>query len=393
MSLRSASFALVIGLTITSTAFSEEGITGDKILLGQSCALKGPAKALGLGMQTGLQVYFDGVNKDGGIHGRTIELKTINDGYEPDKCVKATTMLIDKMKVFALIGGVGTPTAKVAVPICEENEVPFIAPFTGAEFLRNPYKEWVVNFRGSYYQEMERLTQYLVDGQGYKKIACFYQNDGYGKAGLSGIELALKQRGLELCATGTYERNTVAVAGGLDSIAPQEPDAIVMVGAYKACSAFITAAKSNPATADATYCNISFVGTKALINELGAAGEGCVVSQVVPYPWDTSIPVVAEYQKAMKAAGKKSEIGFVSLEGYLSGKFFCTVMENIEGEPTREQFIAKTNEIGTFELGGVTLVFGSDDHQGMDDVFLTIFKGGDPVVLDGARVAGVGDAR
>ncbi len=380
---------LTAAMALTGSAWAEDGVTDDHILLGQSCALKGPAKALGQGMKTGLNVYFDKVNAEGGINGRTISLKTINDGYEPEKCTQATSMLIEKANVFLMIGGVGTPTAKVAVPIIEEHEVPFIAPFTGAEFLRNPYKKWVVNFRGSYYQEMERLAELLCDDRGFKNIACFYQNDGYGKAGLTGIENALERRGLSLCATGTYERNTVAVASGLSSIASSKPDAVIMVGAYKACASFIKSAKNNAGTSDAVFCNISFVGTKALGKELGSAAEGCVVSQVVPYPWDTSIPLVAEYTNTMTSAGKSDDIGFVSFEGYIAGKLFCETLSNIKGEPTRENFISTVNSKGTYDLGGVTLSFSSNDHQGMDDVFLTVFSNGKAIPLTDPALAGV----
>ena len=220
---KSILFPLALGLLLTPLALSTSkpetnGVTSNSILLGQSCALKGPAAGLGIGMKEGLTAYFDLQNANGGINGRTIELKTLNDGYEPEKCEKATKLLIDKSKVFMMIGEVGTPTSKVAVPICEDAGVPFIAPFTGAEFLRNPYREQVVNLRGSYYQEMERLAEYLVDDQGLTKISCFYQNDSYGKAGLSGIEKALEKRNMTLTSTGTYERNTTAVAQGVDKI-------------------------------------------------------------------------------------------------------------------------------------------------------------------------------
>lgn len=373
-------------LLLASSALAQ-GVTSDRVLLGQSCALKGPASALGQGMSLGLELYFDQVNAKGGIDGRTIQLKTINDGYEPKKCTVATKMLTSKLDVFALIGGVGTPTAKVAVPIAEAAKVPFLAPFTGAEFLRSPHKRYVVNLRGSYWQEMERLAQYLVDEQGMKKIACFYQNDGYGQAGLSGIVKALEARSMELCAEGTYKRNTTAVKTGLDAIAASKPDAVVMVGAYKPCAAFIKAAKANPATASATFCNISFVGTKALMAELGDAAQGCVVSQVVPFPWDATIPVVAEYQAALKKAGKADEIDFVSLEGFMAGKMFCQVLERVEGDLTRESFLDTVGRVGKFDLGGAVLGFGPKDHQGMDEIFLTVFDGGRVVPLESAAAA------
>jgi branched-chain amino acid transport system substrate-binding protein len=235
----------------------------------------------------------------------------------------------------------------------------------------------VVNLRASYDQEIERLAQYLVDTEGKTRIACFYQDDAYGRAGLSGIEQALARRGLELCGTGTYERNTRAVGPGVAAIAASKPEAVVLIGAYKPCAAFIKAAKVNRALQHATFCNISFVGTRALLDELGRASEGCVTSQVVPYPWDTRVPLIAEYHDAMESAGHADDIGFITLEGYMAAKFFCQAAGSVDGDLTRASFLRAVRQVATFDLGGVVLRFGPGDNQGLDDVFLTVFRGGE----------------
>lgn len=363
-------------VVVFTNAFAEDGVTVDKILLGQSCAMSGPAKDLGTKMRAGLLAYFGKANNEGGINGRKISLISKDDGYEPDRAIANTRNLIEKDKVFLLIGEVGTPTSKAVVPIAEKAKVPFFGPFTGAEFLRNPFKKYVINVRGSYYQEMERHAQYLVDEKKLKKIACFYQNDGYGQAGLSGIKIALERRGMELVATGTYERNTVAVKGGLLKIRGAKPDAVVMVGAYHPCAEFIKLAKRLGMT-NTVYCNISFVGTGSLVKELGDAGEGCMISQVVRFPYDESVPLVRAYTADMRKYQSDVEPGFVSLEGYMVGKLFCTAAKAVKGDLTRESLIAAVANTGTFDLGGVTLSFGPHDHQGMDEVFLTIIKGGE----------------
>ena len=379
---RFAFVALSAAAALTHSALAEDGVTADKILLGQSCALKGPAAALGSGMMLGLNVYFDRINAAGGVAGRKIELKSINDGYEPAQATLVSSTLIEKMKVFLLIGEVGTPTSKAVVPLCDKSKVPFVGPFTGAELLRNPFDRYVVNLRASYFQETEKLAEVLVDKKGLKKIACFYQNDAYGQAGLTGIQQALERRGLTLVSTGTYERNTLAVAKGLADVAAGSPDAVVMIGAYAPCAEFIKAARANEAMKAATLCNISFVGTEALLAAVGAAGDGIIVSQVVPYPWDISLPAVKEYQADMKAAGHEAEIGFVSLEGYLTARMFTQVLQKLDGEPTREAFLETVEKTGSFDLGGITLKFGPEDHQGLDDVFLTVFKDGKVQPLD-----------
>ncbi len=377
----------MIPAVLLSASFAtagDNGVTDKQILLGQAAALKGPASALGEGMQAGMQAYFARVNAAGGINGRTIELKTVNDGYEPEKCEAATKMLVEQDKVFALIGYVGTPTAKVAAPIAAAAGVPFIGAFTGAELLRSPHTPTIVNIRASYFQETETMAKLLVEQKGFKKVACFYQNDAFGQAGLAGIEKALKARNIELCAKGTFERNTVAIADALNTIAGSSPDAIVMVGPYKPCAAFIKAARANDATKNAALVNISFVGTTALIGELGGAGDGTIVTQVVPFPWDQSVAVVKDYNEDMNKAGHSGKVDFISLEGYLAAKLFCQVVSKIEGAPTREKFFSTLTGVKNFDLGGVTLTFGSNDNQGMDQVFVTTVQGGKPVPASGS---------
>ncbi|MCA8963884.1 MAG: ABC transporter substrate-binding protein [Planctomycetes bacterium] len=359
---------------LLSTTLSAQGVTDQEILLGQSCALKGQAAALGTGMQTGLNVYFDKVNAAGGINGRQVKLVSVNDGYEPDRCVKAVKMLIEQQKVFALIGGVGTPTAKVAVPVCTEAKVPFIAAFTGAELLRTPFNPYVVNMRASYFQETEALASYLIDNNGKKRVACFYQDDAYGAAGLEGIKRALAKRNMELVSTGNYKRNTLAVAEGLDSVAAGKPEAVLLIGAYAPCAQFMKQAKNNPSLAGATLCNISFVGTNNLVEAAGSAGEGSLISQCVPFPEDETIPVVKQYRADMKKAGKQDEIGFISLEGYLAAKFFTEVATKAGRNLTRDSLLAAVQ--GTYDLGGMVLTFDEKDSQGSDSVFLTTVQNG-----------------
>ncbi len=356
-------------------AHAEEGVTANSITVGQSCALTGPSQELGTNLRAGIEAYFAKINEAGGIKGRKIVLISKDDGYEPGEAIKNVRELIEQDKVFMLIGGVGTPTAQAVVPIAEKAQIPFVGAFTGAEFLRNPFKKYVINVRGSYYQETERIAQYLVDEKGLKKIACFYQNDGYGQAGLSGIEIALKKRGLELVATGTYERNTVAVKSALLNIKKAGPDAVVMIGVYKPCAEFIKLAKQI-GMQDTVYANISFVGTNSLAAELGAAGDGTIITQVVSFPDDESVPLVKEYREALKKYQPNFAPGFVSLEGYMVGKFFAMAVESLKGDLTRENFIQSVQETGSFDLGGIVLRYGPQDHQGMDDIFLTKIEGG-----------------
>ncbi len=348
------------------------------ILLGQSCALSGPAKNLGLEMRAGLLAAFAFINDLGGIKGRDIRLISLDDGYEPDKAVRNTLRLITRDDVFLLIGEVGTPTSKAVIPIIEQHRIPFFAPFSGAELLRTPFRRYVINVRASYYQEMEKLTSYLVDEQKIERISCFYQNDSYGFDGLNGLELALARRGLKLVSKGTYERNTLAIMGSLKDIYQAEPEAVVLVGAYPACAEFIKLSKTK-IDQELGFYNISFVGTDSLKQALGTYGKNVVVSQVVPSPEDDSISLIREYKESMRRYQHDAPITFTSLEGYIAGKLFSTIGRSVVGELTRESFISTMQQVGTFDLGGIILRFGPDDHQGLDDTHLTIIY---PEIID-----------
>ena len=351
-------------------ARAEDGVTKDKIVFGQVAALDGPAQALGKGMREGILAAFDEANRAGGISGRKLELKSVDDGYEPERTIEATKKILAEDKVFALVGAVGTPTSKAGQPIATEAKVPFIGPFTGAEFLRNPYNRYVVNVRGSYFQETEAWIEHLTKDLGISKIAILYQDDAFGLAGLDGVKMAMAKRNMSLAAEGSFKRNTTAVKSALLDIMKAEPQAVVTVGPYKPVAEFIKLARQTKL--DAVFVAISFVGSDALAQELGDKGAGVIVSQVVPFPWDPSIPVVASFQAALTAA--KGKPGFVSLEGYLVGRLVVEALKRVSGDPTREAFLDVIAKSGSFDLGGIKLSYGPNNNQGMSEVFFTILQ-------------------
>ncbi len=353
----------------STRAFAETGVMADKIVLGQAAVFEGPASALGLGMRDGLMAAFGEANGKGGVHGRKLELVTQDDGYEPNKAIDATKALIAK-DVFALVGPVGTPTSMAAHPIAKEAGVPFIGAFTGAEGLRSPYQPHVVNVRASYFQETEVWIERLVKDKGFSKIAIFYQDDAFGRAGLAGVKKAMDARKMSLVAEGTFERNTVAVRAALLEIRKAAPEAVVMVGPYKPCAEFIKLCRQ--LKFEPVFMNISFVGSDALAAELGAAGAGVYVTQVVPLPTDASIPVVKAYQAALAASdAKDKKPGFVSLEGYLVGRTVIAALEKAGKEPTRKAFMGALTA-GAYDFGGFKMAFGPEDNRGSDDVYLTV---------------------
>ncbi len=343
---------------------------GADILVGQTAALSGPTQALGLGMKTGLEVAFSEVNDAGGVGGRKILLTSLDDGYEPKRAAENAHILLEQDHVFLLIGCVGTPTAIEILPVCTADGAPFFGAFTGTGALRTPYNPLVVNMRASYAQEIERLVTLLVDGRGASRIACFFQDDSYGQSGLKALNASLKRRRLEPVALGSYTRNTSDVTGAIKSIVPASPEAVVMVGAYGACSEFIKKARALGLT-KTVYCNISFVGTRALVERLGPDSEGVIISQVVPHPEFSSVPAVEAYRQALKRYAPAALSDWISLEGYLEGRLFAKLVARAGPELTHETFQAALNRPEVIDLGGINAQFGPNHNQAFDSVYLT----------------------
>ena len=345
------------------------GVSEDRVLFGQSAAFSGPAEALGRGMQLGILAAFEERNRAGGVHGRTLELVSLDDTYEPELAIANTRRLIEEDHVFALVGAVGTPTSNAAEPIASAAGVPYIGPFTGAEFLRSRSRPMVINVRASYFQETEEMVERLTTDLGVKRIAILYQDDTYGLAGFKGLSRALKRRKLDLAGVGTYPRNTTAVKTAVLDLSRSTPEAVVIIGAYRPVAEFIRWARLlgfNP-----IFINISFVGSNALAHALGTDGDGVLVTQVVPFPSDPSIPIVADYHRAIEALSPGAEPGFVSLEGYIVGRFAVEAVDRTGPDLTRNGFINAVTLTGVHDLGGFELEFGPIDNQGSDRVFLT----------------------
>ena len=371
LALRSVVVSALIVVSCSAGAAADDGVSLDKILFGQVAALSGPAQALGQGMREGLLAAFEEINRAGGVGGRKLALKSVDDGYEPEKTIEATKKIIAEDKVFALVGSVGTPTSKAGQPIASAAKIPFIGPFTGAEFLRNPYNRYVVNIRSSYFQETEAWIEHLTKDLGISKIAILYQDDAFGLAGLEGVNRAMKKRNMALVAAGSFRRNTEAIKSALLDIMKAEPEAVVTVAPYKPVAKFIKLARQ--VKLNAVFVAISFVGSDALAKELAGEGAGVIVSQVVPFPRDKSLPVVASYQAALAALDSKAQPNFVSLEGYLVGRLVVETLKRLPGEPTRENFLDAIAK-APFDFGGVTLTYGPTKNQGSDQVYFTVLQ-------------------
>ena len=347
------------------------GVSDDRVLFGQSAAFSGPAQALGHAMRLGIEAAFAEQNQAGGVHGRMLELVTRDDRYEPGFAFASTRDLIAQERVFALIGEVGTPTSRSAVPLAESRAVPFVGPLTGAGFLRDPDLNSVVNLRASYAQETEHMVERLTEDLGVTRVAVMYQNDSFGQSGLNGVTEALDKRGLAPVATWYYERNSSAVKAAVFHIADAQPEAVIFIGAYQPVAKAISLLRMD---IDPVFMAVSFVGSNALAQELGDEAPGVYVTQVVPIPDDAGTPVVAEYREALSEFDPDAVPGFVSLEGYMAGRLAIVALETCGEDVTRACFLSAFTELGAIDLSGVSLQYGPGDNQGSDEVLLTVIN-------------------
>ena len=349
-----SSATMLAAASIGRAAYAQSG----KIVLGQSCPLTGAAAQLGIQFNAGASVFFDLLNAKGGVGGRQIEIAAMDDAYDPARCADNTAKLIER-DVFALFGYIGTPTSLAALPLATKANLPFIAPFTGAMSLRDPFNKLAFHLRASYDDETAAIVSQL-NALGLKNIALFYQNDAYGKAGLDGTTKALAKFNNKPVALATVERNSVDVSAAVKTLVAAKPDAIIQVSSYKSCAALIREARK--AGFGGQFFNVSFVGTKALADELGKEAAGIVVTQVVPSPFNTATVVTREFQAAVAAHGKNVSINYSSFEGYLAAKMFVDGLSRSAGRASREGLISGLEAIGRSDYGGFQVSLSGRDH-------------------------------
>jgi ABC-type branched-subunit amino acid transport system substrate-binding protein len=357
-------------------AVSTRGVSPNEIVIGSSLALGGHASFLGTQYLHGAMCLIKEINGEGGIHHRRIRVIAYDDGYDPPRCVANTRRLIERDKVFCLFCYVGTPTTVKIIDIVERNKIPLLGNFTGADKLRFPFRHYIFNVRSSYYQETNAVVRYFVEEKGLRRIAVFYQYDDYGFDGLKGTQIALQQYDLSPVATGSFVRGTLDIEDALDKIQASRAQAVIMIGTYSPCAKFIKEARArryNP-----LFHNVSFVGADKLVQELGDAGEGVLITQVVPPPTERILlPATEQYSRLLGKYYPQDQPNFVSFEGFINARVLIEALRRAGRDITRESFIRALESIKEHYVGiGAVINFGPRDHQGIDDVYLTEVKNG-----------------
>jgi branched-chain amino acid transport system substrate-binding protein len=350
---------------------ADPGIGDSTITLGMSAPVSGPNGAYGKEMKEGAQAYFAQLNAAGGIGGKKIELIALDDGYETDKAVANTRKLINDNKVFALMAFYGSSPTTESMKIFSEAKVPLLGTISGAGNLRSPVNRYIFHLRASYADETESIVNHLV-GLGITNIAVFYQNDGFGKSGLDGVVATLARHKLKPVAVGSVERNSLEVGPAVVQIAKASPQAVIMVTLYKPTAAFIQQMRKTGQTPQ--FSTLSPVGADLLVAEMGAKeAHGIGISQVMPYPWNDTLPVVKEYQKALRTFAKNNNFSYYGIEGFINAKLMAEAIKKSGKDLTREKLL-NTLESSNFDLGGYKVGYSPANHNGSRFVDLTVLS-------------------
>jgi ABC-type branched-subunit amino acid transport system substrate-binding protein len=358
------------------------GVNDHQILIGSCAALDGPAGYLGLQTITGASAYLDYINAEGGVHGRKVQLLAFDDGYEPAKAEFCFKRLL-KENVFAAGFFVGTPTAAKYVPMAQEDKMPVVGLFTGAELLYSPLKHYVMNVRASYFDETREQVENLWNTLGVRKVGIIYQDDAFGTAVLSGLQAALKKHSAAPVGMGTFARNTLDVDRGIAAVRAANPQAVLIVGPYAPVAAIVK--KAHASGWRPLFLTVSFVGTEKFIAEAGKDAEGTVITQVVPPYTRDDFPAVALYQKAMKTYYPAEHLSFVSLEGFVDAMVLVEGLKRAGAFPTREKLITSLESIDNKDIGlgpRLTLRYSPTRHKAFDQIYTTVVHGGRAEIVD-----------
>jgi len=362
--------AVIAAWTLAGSAFAQSpGVSATAVLLGQSAPLSGVNAELGNDIRNGALAYFRKVNEAGGVHGRKIELVTLDDANQVARSEANTRELVEQKHVFALLGYASATLSRPALPTVEKHGVPFLAPLTGADPMR-VFHKYVYNMRASYADELEKIVEHYTTF-GTRRFAVVYYDDPVGKENVTAVERALNKRSLKPVSFAAFkDRAKPDIEGGLAEVRKGDPEVVIFTTLYKASADFIKAARE--AGVSAQMVSNSFPGASALAHELGKEGAGVAIAQVVPPPTKRSVAVVREYQEAIEKQLGRKEYSFTSLESFIDAKIAVEALKRAGPQPTREAFMRALDGMNNYDAGGYLVSFSPANHNGSNFVELTV---------------------
>ena len=359
-----------LGALVLATAGLAHAATD--ITIAQVAPLSGVLASTGHQMVVGGKIYFDHINAQGGVHGAKIRHEVVDDGYKVPETVRLTRELLARPEVVDLFGFAGTAnvTQLLKDGVLDVGGAALVAPYTGGESLRNPFNPWIFHVRAGYADEAEHMVR-QVTTLGMSRIAVMYQDDGFGKAGLLGVESALTKRNLKLAAAAGYERNTDEVEEAVKKIKASDAQAIIMISVNKSTAAFVKLYRESGGGAQ--LYNISVVDPAELVKLAGLKNaHGLGISQVVPYPFMPNTPVVREYQTLLKKYAPKEVVNYTSFEEFIGAKVLVEALRRAGPNPTRAKVVKSLEGMNSYDTGGVTVNYSPNNRIGSRYVEVTV---------------------
>jgi ABC-type branched-subunit amino acid transport system substrate-binding protein len=359
--------ALIVVLTGAGALLAASpGVTDAEVIIGSSAGLTGPIAVWGNRMsRIGPQAYFNHINDQGGVHGRKIKYIVLDDGYQPPRSVANHKRLIQREKVFALLLSMGTPTVTASISTIVRNEVPLIAPATGAHkwgYDAN-YRPWVFQVGADYWHMAAVAVDYVIKEKDLKRWCVFYQDDDYGKDVLDGTVNQLKKHSLELIATETYKRGGIDVSGQVAKLRSAGCNIVMLGTVYRSGSLFMR--EKEKIGWDVQTVGISPTATQTFVDLSGSAGVGHLNTMSNP-PVDSDRAGVQEFRALMQKYFPDEKISEEALYGFIGAKTFVAGLQAAGRDLTRESLIEGIQSLKDYD-NGITdkITFGPEDHQGV----------------------------
>ncbi|HEY0846135.1 MAG TPA: ABC transporter substrate-binding protein [Noviherbaspirillum sp.] len=358
--------ALFLSSTLFS-AYAEDGVTESTILIGQTVGVTGTVAGPVKEMNEGASAYLTEVNKRGGVHGRKIEMRVLDDKFDPALTLAHAETLIRKDRVFALFQGRGTPHTQGILPLLQQYNVPLLAPSTGAAVFHQPVNKLLFNIRAKYQDEVAKAVEHFTT-IGITSIGILHVDDAFGADGLEGFTKAMAARKLTPVAVTKFARVNPDVAATATEVIKTQPAALIIVSSAKNTAAVIKAIRAQGGQMQ--IMTMSNNSSQAFVDDLGPAGYGVIVSQITPTPHLLSTRLGQEFSVAAKE--HKVTVSYAAMEGYVNAKVLVEALRRAGPKLTREGFLRALESMQRVDFGGLMVTYGPNDHTGSEFVELTM---------------------
>lgn len=331
-----------------------------EILIGQTAGLTGPTAAAMKEINEGAELYFDAINRAGGIRGQQIRLVSMDDKFDAKLAAQNARALIEQKDVLALFLSRGTQQTEALLPLLPQHEIALIAPSTGAMSLHEPVNRFVFNVRAPYQNEASKgISQLHTMRQ--SEIAVIYRDDGFGKDGLTGALKGFAAEGSKPLFVEKVDRLKADFAPSIAKARALQPQAIMILEAPATVARAVAELRAAGVTAQ--VITLSNCASNGFVSALGAHARGIIVTQVFPGERARGVPMIAEMLRLAQA--KKLEVSPATVEGFAAAKVLVEALRRLQGPPSRKALVAALDSMSNYDMGGLSMSFSPTDHTGL----------------------------